>query len=713
MNSPVTGEPTNMVFGFASMLLKLLKEDAPEYLAVVIDVASDQESFRSELYEEYKANREEAPDDFGPQVDRCVELLETMGIPVLGEPAVEADDVIASLVRRLTREHDDLEIRIVSRDKDLSQLIGDRVELYDPHKSGAVLPSEIFKTEGVRPDQVRDILALMGDTSDNIPGVPGIGPKTAAKLIMEYGSIEGVYDHIDEIKGKRHENLQASREQVALSRKLVTLIEDLDVDLDLADATADSGKWPVGEVVDLFKDLGFNRLQDEIASLGVPPVVQEEAAGLFGGDPGSLFAPMAVQRPPLGTYTCVKDAATLAEIVTRAVATGAVAIDTETTSLRPRQAKLCGVSLAIEPSEAWYIPVRSPEPDSHLGEAEVLEALAPILAAEDITLIGHNIKYDLVVLRSAGATVRGPMVDTMVASFVADGSRSSHAMDALARGLLEIDCIPISDLIGKGATQRTFDAVDLETATTYAAEDADVTLRLHDHLVPIIEQEGLLELFDEVEMPLVPVLADMEYNGIRVDPTELATQEAALQGRLETLRTQIAHASPVPLNPDSPKQLAAVLFGRTDGDPPGLGLKPIKKGKTGPSTDQEVLERLSQDPSVTTDLPELILAYRQLSKLVSTYLISLAEAINPATGCVHCSFHQTVAATGRLSSSDPNLQNIPIRTEVGREIRKAFVAAKGCRLIAADYSQIELRVLAHLSGDPALIAAFNAGSPER
>jgi DNA polymerase-1 len=710
MTSPVTQEPTNMTFGFVGILLKLIREHAPDYLAVVIDVGGDRETFRTELYPQYKAHREAPPEDFHPQVERCVQLLETMQIPVIGREGVEADDVIASLVRRLEAEHDDLGIRIVSRDKDLSQLIGERVELLDAHKGELVTPAALFSTEGVEPGHVRDILALMGDPTDNVPGVPGIGPKTAAQLIIRYGSLDGLLANLDQIKGKRRENIEAARDTITLSRTLVTLKDDLDVELDLEAARCDLATIPVEDVVALLRELGLNRAQTELRELAgakqsAEPPPAEGQQELFASAP---VLSSAIDR---GEYRLIATVDELDELIDQVRAAGSCAVDTETDSLSPVSANLCGVSIAIEPETGAYIPTRSPEPDRHLDTETVLDRLRPLLEDASIGKVGQNLKFDINVFRRHGVKLAGVAFDTMIADYLIEPSRSSHSMNVLALAHLDYTCIPISDLIGTGKKPKTFDQAPLEAAVPYAAEDADVTLRLRDALAPkLAEAQGLQKLFDDVEMPLVEVLAELEYNGIRLDPDELDRQRESLGIRIDALRDQIIGAAPHPFNPDSPKQLAAVLFNGPDKEPPGLGLRVQKRGKTGPSTDQEVLERFASDPAVESEVPRLIVEYRQLTKLVSTYLVALKDAINPDTGRVHASFHQTVAATGRLSSSDPNLQNIPIRTAVGREIRRAFVAEPGHVLISADYSQIELRILAHLSDDEALIEAFRSGA---
>nr|ADI22388.1 DNA polymerase I - 3'-5' exonuclease and polymerase domains [uncultured Planctomycetales bacterium HF0500_02G17] len=755
MTSPVTKEPTNMTFGFVGMMLKLLRGEGqmggpPDYVAVVIDVSGDRGTFRSQLYPEYKATRDAPPEDLMPQVERALAMLRAAGVPVLGAEGFEADDVIATIASTFSERHPDVRVRIVSKDKDLKQLLGEGVpptEMYDVH-TDEVITAETLRAEfGITPAQVIDMLALMGDTVDNVPGVPGVGPKTAAQLVAEFGSVEAVVAEVREekakkdwkIKGKRRENILAAAEAgvLELSRELVALRHDVPVEMDLeASATP---AFRLGEWQPLLEELGFNRYQHELKLLmggaaedggGAAPAgaparrarkVQEEPGGLFAGlDDDDSGATVSEAE---GDYRCVRTAAELAELVKALEAAQAIAVDTETTAIRPMRADLVGLSFAVEPGSGWYVPVRSPEPETHLDEATVLGALRPVLEDATKPKLGHNLKYDILVLRRAGVELRGhvstvgagdwPGGDSMIASYLVDASRSSHSMDALAMALLERRNIPISELIGTGKKQKTFDTVPLDRATPYAAEDADVTLQLCQRLLPELQEMELGALFGGLEMPLVDVLAELEWNGIRVDPDELDRQRGRIEGRVKDLRNQIADeamgAVGREFDADSPKQLAGVLFNKPDAADPGLGLRVIKRGKTGPSTDAEVLEKLSQDASVKTPIPDLILEYRQLTKLVNTYLVNLVEEIDPRTKRIHASFNQTVAATGRLSSSDPNLQNIPIRTELGREIRKAFVAEPGHLLVAADYSQIELRLLAHLSRDPALIEAFREG----
>jgi DNA polymerase-1 len=657
-------------------------------------------------------------------------------VPTYGCEGMEADDVIATIVHRLRKSEPDLEIWIVSKDKDLGQLLDDRVRLYDVHTGQSLGTEELFEKKGIRPSQVVDMLALMGDTVDNVPGVAGIGPKTAAQLITEYGSLSELLNRVHEVKGKKGEAIAAARETLALSRSLVELKSDCDVNFALADAKVEAKRLKVAELLDALRELGFNRHRDDLRAVAsamgaqVPassgasapaapirpaakaPAVDDAAGTLFASESreasGASVGPTAGALPT-GDYRVLRSVAEIRAELARCRKAGTVAIDTETDSLVTRTANLCGVSLSHTVGTGVYIPLRSPDPSGHCSPAEVCEALSEFLADPTIRKVGHNLKFDLNVLRGAGLTVCGVAGDSMIESYLVDSTRSSHGLDALAENLLGYRTMPISAVIGEGKSQRRFDEAPLDLAGPYAAEDADVALRLHQALAPQIAAMSLSTLYVDVELPLVKSLAELEWNGITVDPVELDRQREAIMRRIEALRTEISSLAPVPFNPDSPKQLAAVLFNKPTQEPPGLGLKPVKKTKTGYSTDVEVLEKLADDPDVETPLPARIVEYRQLTKLVGTYLVALKDAILPATGRVHASFHQTVTATGRLSSSDPNLQNIPIRTEVGREIRKAFVAPPGYLLLAADYSQIELRMLAHLSRDPALIEAFRQG----
>ena len=733
MSSPVTGEPTNMTYGFVGMLLKLLRNDgkhlegdgAASYVAVALDVGGDKGTFRTQLYPDYKANRDAPPEDLFPQVERALALLKEIGVPVIGCEGYEADDVLATIATDFSSKHPDVRVRIISKDKDLKQLLGEGApptEMYDLHKDELITEQHLMDELGIRPDQMIDLLTLMGDTADNIPGVPGIGIKTAAKLLVEFGDIPAVMAAADDgsIKGKRRENLIASKELLPLSKDLVTLRHDVPIELDLTKAAVEAIE--LDKLIPICKELGFNRYQDDLKKMigggvaaGIPK--KEVAAGF-----GTLFEQAAETSAINGDYITVQTKKDLASMLKAIKGAPLLAVDTETTHIRTMRAKLAGISISHKVGSGYYIPCLAPDDDEHLDTATVVASLKPILEDESIAKVGHNLKYDLTVLRNAGINMKGHLPtaehptagDSMIASFIIDSTRSSHSMDNLALALLERTNISIKDLIGKGKNQRTFDQVPLAQAGPYAAEDADVTLQLNEVLSKqLAAKPSLTKLYRELEMPLVDVLATMERNGVIVDREELGKQEARLQTRIDELIKEIDAEAMDSIGHtfdlNSPKQLSAALFNKPDDEPEGLGIKPIKKTKTGFSTDAEVLDKLVLDPDIETPIPTLILEYRKLTKLVSTYLKALAEDINPDTKRIHASFHQTGASTGRLSSSDPNLQNIPIRSDIGREIRKAFVAPDGYQLITADYSQIELRILAHLSEDPALIAAFEAG----
>jgi len=771
LRSAITNEPTGMVYGFTGMVTKLLQEQHPEYLAVVIDASGDRGTFRSQIYPEYKAHRDPPPEDFDPQVERCLEVCRRLRIPVFAVEEVEADDVIATIVHRVRREHPEVRIRIVSKDKDLGQLLDEHTTLFDAHTGVEIKVEDLFERKGVKPSQVVDMLALMGDSVDNVPGVPGVGPKTAAALITEFGSLEALLANLDRVTGKKRLSIEASRDLLPLSKRLVTLKDDCEVPFDLAQARVDLSTVDADGLMELLHQLGFGRLRDQVRDMlrgdatdPMPPEAFEaqrarqaiadatspRRASAAGRPAGRTAGPEPVQAVPAldeatgtlfaaggtaseqasadgvdwpsseawraferGAFVMLADDAALARFIAEArvaAAHGApLALDTETDGLSTVRANLCGVSLSFGEGRAAFIPVRSPNPSAHLSIDAALAQLRPLLEDPTVPKVGHNLKFDLNVLRRHGVRVRGIVGDSMIASYLVDSTRSSHSLDALAESMLGHRCVPLSALIGRGRDARTFDTVPLDRATAYAAEDAEVAWRLHALLLPQVRTMGLEPLYRDVEMPLVEVLAELEWNGIRVDAVELERQRAGLEREIESLKRSIVEAAPRPFNPDSPKQLSEVLFRKPTDEPPGLGLPIVKRTKTGASTDVEVLERLASNPDVISELPSMIVQYRQLTKLVGTYLVALREAIEPIDGRVHASFHQTVAATGRLSSSDPNLQNIPIRTAMGREIRRAFVADEGHLLLAADYSQIELRLLAHLSGDEALREAFRRG----
>jgi len=720
MNSPVTGEPTNALFAFTGMLIKLFKECKPPYAAMVIDPKG--KTFRDEFYPQYKANRDEAPDDFVVQIPRMFELAELFGLPIIVAPGFEADDVMATLADKLSAggfddESPGIHLRLVAKDKDLEQVLGGRVTLYDVQTDQTLDAAALFEKRGITPQQVIDYQTLIGDSTDNIPGVKGIGPKTASKLLDQFGTVADLLANLDQLKGKQKENLEAARDNgvIELTRRLVTLRRDTPIDFSLAQSqTRGTEKINGPALLALFRELGFNRhITDLQKLLGMTSTEADTkknprmklAPGPVGGLFGHIDQTEEDHPKPVtadGDYRAITTKGQLTDLIDTLKQQSLVAVDTETIGLG-HHADLCGICLSWESGSGVYIPVNSPNPDGHLDGPTVLAALRPILSDGRIGKCGHNLKYDLLVLRHAGVELNGIVFDSMIAGHLLGAPGLS--MDHMALSMLNYETIPISRLIGerdRGKVQKTMDQVPLELATPYSAEDADISLRLYELMRPKIDDAGMASLLDDVETPLIEVLAQMEDHGIKVDPTVLDDQKAELAGRIDQLRDQIHEAAGGAFNVDSPKQLAEVLFTK-------LGLPVVKRKKTGPSTDVEVLEKLADMgdiDKVAQTVPVLMLEYRRLSKLVGTYLGNLKGSIDARDGRVHAKFHQTGAATGRLSSSDPNLQNIPIRTEVGRQIRKAFVAEPGHMLISADYSQIELRMLAHQSGDANLTEAF-------
>ncbi len=746
MTSPVTGEPTNALFAFTGMLIKMFKACGPDYAAMVVD--SEGKTFRDAFYPQYKATRDEPPEDFIKQIPRMFELARLFGLPILEKPGYEADDIMATLATRVDAgEFDDdapgLKLRLVAKDKDLEQVISNRVVLYDVQTDELLDAAGLYDKRGIRPQQVIDYQTLIGDTTDNIPGVKGIGPKTAAKLIEQFGSVEALLENLGQLKGKQKENLETAQAQglIDLSRRLVTLDKQTPIDFDLDATRTDCRKKIDGPaLLELFRTLGFHRHVTDLRELlGIKETAESTAksaktektakkagkaeagaGGLFGGGGEEKAAetnePVAIETA--GDYRAITTRRQLDELITTLKKQKLIAIDTETIGLG-RRAPLAGLCLAWNEGQGVYIPTRSPNPDDHLDTATVIEALRPTLEDPALPKCGHHLKYDLHVLRHAGINLQGIVFDSMIGAFLANAP--GIGMDDLALSVLDHRCIPITELIGprparkSDPKQKTIDQAPLDRVTLYAAEDADITLRLCRHFQRKLDELGMTKLAAEVEMPLIDVLVTMEANGITCDPAELDRQRDALQQRIDALRTDILNAAQLDFNPDSPKQLGDVLFNQ-------LGFPSIKKTKTGYSTDVEVMEKLAERAAAgeldkvadhAVGIPALILEYRMLTKLVGTYLGNLKDAIDPVSaggdGRIHTTFVQTGAATGRLASNNPNLQNIPIRTDVGRQVRKAFVAAAEHKLIAADYSQIELRVLAHLSQDENLINAFREG----
>ena len=680
LNSP-SGEPTKATYIFTTAVMGLIQRKRPDMLVVAMDGAGP--TFRSEISPDYKAHRPPMPDELPAQIARIEEIMEAMRIPVIRAEGFEADDVIGTLAAQASRAG--IRTYICSKDKDMLQLISEHTVTYDMQNDVVTDFAAMQENMRVTPRQFIDVLALQGDTADNVPGVKDVGPKTALQWIQKYGSLEELFAHADEITGKRGDNLRASKEQTFLSRQLVTIRCDAPVELDQkAFALHEPDKERLAA---LFTELGFTRLLAQIgkAETAAPAAAAKEEI------------PLATIHTIEKDYHLVDTAEAFEAFVAELGKQTQFAIDTETTGLEAMRADLVGISFAWKPFEAYYLPVKGPLGQKRLDVSLVRQRLGPILADASIRKIGQNIKYDMIILAKAGMPLAGVAFDTMVASYVLDAARPSHSMEAMARDFLGYQPIPIAALIGKGKNQLSFDMVDTRAAADYSAEDADVTLRLYEYLAPRLAAQPLLKkLFDEVEMPLAAVLARMEMNGVSLDAGVLKGMSHAITAEIEQLRAQIHSLAGVEFNIDSTKQLADVLFDR-------LGLKSTRMGKTIRSTDAAVLEQLVDEHEIVP----LILQYRQLVKLKNTYVDKLGQLINPRTGRVHASFNQTVTATGRLSSSEPNLQNIPVRTELGRKIRSAFVPAEadGC-IVSADYSQIELRLLAHFSGDAALRQAF-------
>jgi DNA polymerase-1 len=672
------GEPTGAVYGVVNMLRSLLTEYDPQYIAVVFDAKG--KTFRHQLYDQYKANRPPMPPELSDQVPPLLDMVRAMGLPLLQVEGVEADDVIGALAKRAAALG--METVISTGDKDMAQLVDEHVTLVNTMSRTTLDTAGVEEKFGVAPGQIVDYLALIGDSSDNIPGIPKVGPKTAAKWLGSWGSLEGVIAHAGEIKGKVGESLRDNLEQLPLSRELATIRCDIELDA----GPQELGRQPqdTERLRQLYGQLDFKRWLDELS----------DEAGVTDAPEAAVAA--------TAHYETVLEQAHLDSWLERLEQAGAFAFDTETTSLDYMAARIVGVSFAIQAGEAAYVPLVHDYPDApqQLERTAVLEKLRPLLESREIKKIGHHIKYDRNVLINHGIKLDGIGFDTMLESYVLASTATRHDMDSVALKYLDYTTIKFEAVAGKGKNQLTFNEIPLETAAPYAAEDADITLRLHEAMWPkLVREPGLETIYRDIEIPLVTVLSDMERSGVEIDTAMLAAQSNQLAKRILEIEQEAHREAGQPFNLASPKQIQELLFDK-------LQLPVLAKTPTGlPSTAESVLQELALD----YPLPRLILEHRSLSKLKSTYTDRLPERVCPDTGRVHTSYHQAVAATGRLSSSDPNLQNIPVRTEEGRRIRQAFVARKGCVLLAADYSQIELRIMAHLSSDAGLLAAFSAG----
>ena len=662
--STSSGLPTNAVFGFANMLMKVIKEKAPDRLAIAFDPKGP--TRRHIEFKEYKAHRPPMPKDLVPQIPYIHKLVQAFRIPVFVQDGQEADDVIATLAHRAAGAG--MDVVIVTGDKDILQLVGPSISVYDSLKEKTYGPAEVEERFGVPPERVVEIMGLMGDASDNIPGVPGIGEKTAQALIKEHGTIENVLANAPTItKPKLKQALLENGDLARLSRELAVLHTDVPLDFDIEQLVVKEPDNPA--LLAILRELELTSLLKYVTT-----GPEKEAH-----------------------YRTVMTADELDDMLTTLSRAPELSLDTETTALDPMQAELVGLSFSVEPHTAYYLPLGHTYPgvSQQLPRKQTLTKLKMLLEDPQVRKVGQNLKYDVLVLRHAGIEVRGISFDTMIASYLLNPSKASHGLDALALEYLNYRTMTYAEVTGTGKKQIGFSEVDITTATRYSGEDADITLRLKMLLEPKLREQGLDSLFRDVEMNLLRVLVDMEYAGVKIDAGLLKIMSGKLEHDTAKIVSDIYGLAGAEFNINSPKQLADILFVK-------LGLTPIKKTKTGFSTDVDVLEELAH----IHPLPAEILKYRTLSKLKSTYVDALPAMINPRTGRLHTSLNQTVTATGRLSSSEPNLQNIPIRTEVGREIRKAFIAEQGHSLVSADYSQIELRVLAHMSGDEGLIQTF-------
>ena len=697
------GTPTNAVYGFTTMLMKLLDDSDADHIAVIFDRA--RKTFRSDIYPDYKAHRPPPPDDLIPQFDLVRDATRALGLKAVDMDGYEADDLIATYARQAREQG--AKVTIVSSDKDLMQLVGDGVEMLDAMKNRTIGPDEVMEKFGVGPERVVDVQALAGDSADNVPGVEGIGIKTAAQLINEYGDLEGVLENAPNIKqNKRRERLMEQADNARISKQLVELEQNVPVDVELSEFAVQ--KPDVQTLVDFLREQNFTSLLKKI-----------EARGISIGDNGDRANGNGASAPEVETFSdqtefvLVQSEDDLKPWIADAMDAGVVAVDTETTSLNAMSADLVGVSLCVKPGRACYIPLahkgaeaqgdllgggEASEAPEQIPMARALELLKPMLENPGVMKVGQNIKYDLLIFARNGIDV-APIDDTMVMSYVLEGGLHGHGMDELASLHLGVETIKFKDVAGTGKKQVTFDYVELDKALDYAAEDADVTLKLSKMLKPRLSPEHMTTVYETLERPLIPVLAQMEREGIKADAQELKRLSDDFAKRLGDLEIEIHKLAGEEFNIASPKQLGEILFDK-------LGIEGGKKGKTGAyATGADILEGLAADGH---ELPARVLDWRQLAKLKSTYTDALMGQINTETGRVHTSFSMAATTTGRLASSDPNLQNIPIRTEEGRKIRKAFVAEPGHKLISADYSQIELRLLAHVADIPQLKDAFHA-----
>ncbi|MCA6688481.1 DNA polymerase I [Vibrio parahaemolyticus] len=697
--------PTNAVYGVVNMLRSMMRQFASERIAVVFDAKG--KTFRDEMYSEYKANRPPMPDDLRCQIEPLHNVIRAMGLPLICVPGVEADDVIGTLAYQASQQG--MPVLISTGDKDMAQLVDDNITLINTMTNVVMDREGVVEKFGIPPELIIDYLALMGDKVDNIPGVPGVGDKTATALLQGIGGLTKLYENLDDIaalgfRGSKTmaKKLVDNKDNAMLSYELATI--KLDVELEETPESLLKAEPNKDELIKLYGQLTFKSWLNELLEGSSGTVEAVELAGSAQASSSSSHAEMETSAVTIdrSQYETILDEASFNAWLEKLKAAELFAFDTETDSLDYMVANLVGLSFAIDEGIAAYVPVAHDYLDApeQLDRDWVLEQLKPILEDDAQAKVGQNLKYDASVLARYGIEMKGIKYDTMLASYVYNSVGGKHDMDSLALRFLQHSCISFEQIAGKGKNQLTFNQIELEQASPYAAEDADVTLRLHNRLFANIEQdEKLKSVYEEIEMPLVPVLSRIERTGVLIDDMKLSAQSVEIAARLEELEQKAYEIAEQEFNMNSPKQLQAILFEK-------MGLPVVKKTPSGtPSTNEEVLQELALD----YPLPKLILEYRGLAKLKSTYTDKLPKMINPSTGRVHTSYHQAVTATGRLSSTDPNLQNIPIRNEEGRRIRQAFVAPAGYKTLAVDYSQIELRIMAHLSGDQALLDAFRDG----
>ncbi|MFV8404113.1 DNA polymerase I [Vibrio harveyi] len=697
--------PTNAVYGVVNMLRSMMRQFASDRIAVVFDAKG--KTFRDDMYPEYKANRPPMPDDLRCQIEPLHNVIRAMGLPLICIPGVEADDVIGTLAYQASQQG--MPVLISTGDKDMAQLVDDNVTLINTMTNVVMDCEGVVEKFGIPPELIIDYLALMGDKVDNIPGVPGVGDKTATALLQGIGGLTKLYENLDDIaalgfRGSKTmaKKLVDNKDNAMLSYELATI--KLDVELEETPESLLKAEPSTDELIKLYGQLTFKSWLNELLEGGTGVVEADESTGAVRGGSASSKADMDTSAVKIdrSQYETILDEASFNAWLDKLKASELFAFDTETDSLDYMVANLVGLSFATDEGIAAYVPVAHDYLDApqQLDRDWVLEQLKPILEDEAQAKVGQNLKYDASVLARYGIEMKGIKHDTMLASYVYNSVGGKHDMDSLALRFLQHSCISFEQIAGKGKNQLTFNQIDLDEASPYAAEDADVTLRLHNRLFANIEQdEKLKTVYEEIEMPLVPVLSRIERTGVLIDDMKLSAQSVEIAARLDELEQKAYEIAEQEFNMNSPKQLQALLFEK-------MGLPVIKKTPSGtPSTNEEVLQELALD----YPLPKLILEYRGLAKLKSTYTDKLPKMINPSTGRVHTSYHQAVTATGRLSSTDPNLQNIPIRNEEGRRIRQAFVAPTGYKILAVDYSQIELRIMAHLSGDQALLDAFRDG----